>query len=152
MTQKVIIENGSIKKLTDLIDIQIVKRIFLVTGKNSYSISGAERKLKILDRNFETVHFDEVGEIPEIENVKKGIELFNESDSDIVIAVGGGNVIDIAKSINILSTHSETAEDLIMGKKNISIKGKDLIAIPTTAGSGSESTHFAVVYSRIYTS
>ncbi|HQY19743.1 MAG TPA: phosphonoacetaldehyde reductase [Ignavibacteria bacterium] len=149
MTQKVIIENGSIKKLTDLIDIQIVKRIFLVTGKNSYSISGAERKLKILDRNFETVHFDEVGEIPEIENVKKGIELFNESDSDIVIAVGGGNVIDIAKSINILSTHSETAEDLIMGKKNISIKGKDLIAIPTTAGSGSESTHFAVVYSGI---
>ncbi|MFZ1321191.1 MAG: phosphonoacetaldehyde reductase [Ignavibacteria bacterium] len=146
MSEKIIIENGSIKKLTDLIDIQIVKRIFLVTGKNSYSISGAEKKLKILDRNFETVHFDDVGEMPKIENIKTGIELFNESDCDVVIAVGGGNVIDMAKSINILSSHSEIAEDLITGKKKISVKGKDLIAVPTTAGSGSESTHFAVVY------
>lgn len=147
MSEKIIIENGSIKKLTDLIDIQIVKRIFLVTGKNSYLISGAEKKLKILDRNFEIVHFDEVGEIPYIENIKNGIELFNGSGSDMVIAVGGGNVIDMAKSINILSSHSETSEDLIKGKKKITVKGKDLIAVPTTAGSGSESTHFAVVYS-----
>lgn len=147
MSGKVIIETGSLNKITDMIDMQIMKRIFLVTGKNSYSFSGAEKKLNVLKRNFEIVHFNDAGEIPDLKNIKAGIELFNDSDCDLVIAVGGGHVIDMAKSINILSSQTEKAEDLITGKKNISVKGKDLFAVPTTAGSGSESTHFAVVYS-----
>lgn len=147
MKQKIIINNGSSKNITDLIDQQIVKRIFLVTGKNSYSLSGAEKNLDNLYRNFETVHYNDIGDIPEIEKIKSGTEIFNNSDCDIVIAAGGGSVIDTAKAINILSAHTEDTADIVSGKKKISFKGKDLIAVPTTAGSGSESTHFAVVYS-----
>ncbi len=149
MNQNIILENGSISSITDHIDQQIIKRIFLVTGKNSYAASGAEKKLGTLRRNFEIVHYNDIGEIPEINKIKEGAEIFKNSDCDIVIAAGGGSVIDTAKSINIISSHDCEAEDLVTGKKKISIKGKDLIAVPTTAGSGSESTHFAVVYSGI---
>ena len=65
---------------------------------------------------------------------------------DFVIAVGGGSVIDIAKSINILSVQTESPEKYIKGELKINNKGKNLVAIPTTSGSGSEATHFAVVY------
>lgn len=149
MNQNVIIENGSLSSITDHIDQQIIKRIFLVTGKNSYAASGAEKKLGTLRRNFEIIHYNDIGEIPEISKIKEGAEIFKNSDCDIVIAAGGGSVIDTAKSINIMSSHDCEAEDIVTGKKKISVKGKDLIAVPTTAGSGSESTHFAVVYSGI---
>ncbi|MBK9332882.1 MAG: phosphonoacetaldehyde reductase [Ignavibacteria bacterium] len=149
MNQKIIIENGCLSNITDLIDQQIIKRIFLVTGKNSYAASGAERKLGALRRNFEIVHYNDIGEIPEINKIKTGVEIFKDSDCDLVIAAGGGSVIDTAKSINIISAHDFDAEDIVTGRKKISTKGKELIAVPTTAGSGSESTHFAVVYSGI---
>ncbi|MBK8982189.1 MAG: phosphonoacetaldehyde reductase [Ignavibacteria bacterium] len=149
MNQKIIIENGCLRNITDLIDQQIIKRIFLVTGTNSYAASGAETKLGTFRRNFEVVHYNDIGEIPEINKIKDGVEIFKDSDCDIVIAAGGGSVIDTAKSINIISAHDFEAEDIVTGKKKISIKGKELIAVPTTAGSGSESTHFAVVYSGI---
>ena len=65
---------------------------------------------------------------------------------DLVIAVGGGSAIDIAKSINILSSQESRPIEYVQGKLRIKNKGKPFIAIPTTAGSGSEATHFAVIY------
>ena len=83
---------------------------------------------------------------PKLHDIKKGIKLFKENKCDFVIAVGGGSVIDIAKSINILAVKSEPAEKYIKGELKITNKGKTSVAIPTTSGSGSEATHFAVVY------
>ena len=74
------------------------------------------------------------------------MDIFLESDCDIVIAVGGGSVIDTAKSINVLSNQEINPRHIIEGKEKIINKGKPLIAIPTTSGAGSEATHFAVVY------
>ncbi|MBS1517251.1 MAG: phosphonoacetaldehyde reductase [Bacteroidetes bacterium] len=150
MKQKIIFGNGKINEIPGLIDERIVKRIFLVTGKRSFELSGAKKKTEIIKNNFQTFHYETTGEYPKIEEIVKGIRYFNESDIDLVLAVGGGNVIDTAKSINILAAHSDEPEDIISGKKKISFKGKELIAVPTTAGSGSESTHFAVVYSGIH--
>lgn len=74
------------------------------------------------------------------------MDIFLESDCDIVIAIGGGSVIDTAKSINILSSQEINPRHIIESKEKIVNKGKPLIAIPTTSGAGSEATHFAVVY------
>ena len=83
---------------------------------------------------------------PKLKDIKKGISIFKKAKPNVVIAVGGGSVIDVAKAINALATNKSDPADYITGKEKITKPGKPLIAIPTTSGSGSEATHFAVVY------
>ena len=75
---------------------------------------------------------------PVFEDVQNGIGLFIESDCDVIVSFGGGSAIDIAKCINILEQGSSI--------KTLEHTRVPHICIPTTAGTGSESTSFAVVY------
>lgn len=68
---------------------------------------------------------------PKYQDIKNGVKKFEEKEYDFIISIGGGSAIDTAKCIKAFS------------KTNLGIKH---IAIPTTAGSGSESTQFAVMY------
>ncbi|MEO6695296.1 MAG: phosphonoacetaldehyde reductase [Ignavibacteria bacterium] len=136
---------GSIVNVSDLISKYKINKIFLVTGKNSYHLSGAEANLSKILKDSEIIHYNNCSENPKIEDIEKGIELFKGSGSEMVIAVGGGSVIDVAKLINFISFQNDY--DITSGSSsNIFNIGKPLIAIPTTSGSGSEATHFAVVY------
>jgi alcohol dehydrogenase class IV len=66
---------------------------------------------------------------------------------DIIISVGGGSVLDLGKVISVINSEEPALlGEIVMHKKEISGKPLPLVAIPTTVGSGSESTHFAVVY------
>ena len=76
---------------------------------------------------------------PVYENIVNGIKVFNENCCDAIIAVGGGSAIDVAKCIKYASMADYFGE--IISPKEIPV-----IVVPTTAGTGSESTHFAVVY------
>ncbi|MBS3127842.1 phosphonoacetaldehyde reductase [Candidatus Woesearchaeota archaeon] len=130
------------------------KKIFLVSGKGSYIKSGAQAILGDILSRYDVFHFNDFGINPKAEEIVKGIKELDKSRCELIIAVGGGSVIDTAKSINILAANKEShtgnlAEDIlgyISGKKKITSKGKLLIAIPTTSGSGSEATKFAVIY------
>lgn len=137
---------GSINNLKDILEKINPRNIFLVTGKNSYRTSGAERILGEILKDKTVTLFNDVTGDPLIENIIKGMDIFIESDCDAVIAVGGGSVIDTAKSINILSSQDADPRSVIKSKQKIINKGKQFIAIPTTSGAGSEATHFAVVY------
>lgn len=137
---------GSINNLKDILEKINPRNIFLVTGKNSYRTSGAERILGEILKDKTVTIFNEVTGDPLIENIIKGMDIFIESDCDAVIAVGGGSIIDTAKSINILSSQDADPRSVIKSKQKIINKGKPFIAIPTTSGAGSEATHFAVVY------
>ncbi len=81
-----------------------------------------------------------------MKDIEKGIEIFKENKCDFVVAVGGGSVMDVAKSINVLVANDGKPKDYVNKKINIENKGNTLIAIPTTSGSGSEATKFAVIY------
>ncbi len=137
---------GSINNLKDILEKINPRNIFLVTGKNSYRTSGAERILGEILKDKTVTLFNNVTGDPLIENIIKGMDIFIESDCDAVIAVGGGSIIDTAKSINILSSQDADPRSVIKSKQKIINKGKPFIAIPTTSGAGSEATHFAVVY------
>ena len=137
---------GSIKNLSDILKAPHPGKIFLATGKKSYESSGAEEVLENLIEKYEVYHFNDFSGNPKIEDIEKGLSLYREFMCDTVIAIGGGSVIDTAKSINIIAAQDEDPVQLITGKAKIVRKGKPLIVIPTTAGSGSEATHFAVVY------
>ena len=146
MMQSEYFGTGSINSLTDILYNIKPCNIFLVSGKNSYKTSGAEEILGDILKDYTLTLFNEVSGDPLIGDIIKGMDIFIESDCDTVIAVGGGSVIDTAKSINILSSQDADPRSVITGEKKIACKGKPLIAIPTTSGAGSEATHFAVVY------
>ena len=146
MIQSEFFGTGCINQLKDILEKIKPRNIFLVTGKNSYRTSGAERILGDLLKEQTVTFFNDVSGDPSLENIIKGMDIFIESECDAVIAVGGGSVIDTAKSINILSIQDKKPESIIKGEVKIINKGKPFIAIPTTSGAGSEATHFAVVY------
>lgn len=146
MKQQEYIGIGSINRLCSILSTFSAKRIFLVTGKKSFASSGAESFFNKHLGDYEVYRFCDFSSNPKVEDVKKGIELFCQVQLDIVIAVGGGSVIDIAKLVNFFAANGlEPVEYLHSAKTNIK-KPKPLIAIPTTAGSGSEATSFAVLY------
>ena len=121
------------------------KEIFLVTGKKSFEVINKEFSILKILNGYNYVRFSDFEINPKIEDVKDGVEVFNNNKCDLIISIGGGSVMDMAKLINFFSKKQVSISNL-----NEDINKEDLypnIAIPTTAGSGSESTHFAVVYS-----
>ena len=80
---------------------------------------------------------------PLYEDVCKGVELFNAEECDTILAVGGGSSLDVAKCIKLYCRMSKDTLYLDQEYKDTGVK---LIAIPTTAGTGSESTRYAVIY------
>lgn len=80
---------------------------------------------------------------PSYEEVEKGIKQFKKNNCDFIISMGGGSAIDVAKCIKAFVTMDENQSYLKQAIVENNIKH---LAIPTTAGTGSEATQFAVVY------
>ena len=143
------IGKNSLKKLEEIISGLGAKKILLVTGKDSYKSSGSEEKiLKYLD-NIIIERFSNFEPNPNIKDVQVGVNIISSFKPDLVIAIGGGSVIDIAKLINIFAVHVTNEKELynfVNQSSSVKKSGLPLIAIPTTSGTGSEATHFAVVY------
>jgi alcohol dehydrogenase class IV len=120
-----------------------VKSIFLVCG-NSY------RHLAIKDY-FDTLHdkgvkltfFSNFQPNPLYGSVVEGVKCFRDSKADTIIAVGGGSAMDVAKCIKLFSNMDNDKNYL---EQTIVPNSVRLIAVPTTAGTGSEATRFAVIY------
>lgn len=137
---------GAISHLLDVLRKHKAKNIFLVTGYNSYGLSDAEETLSKICRLFSYYRYFDFSVNVKINDVENGIALFRDGDFDSIVAIGGGSVIDMAKLVNVLSAQNGSARQYIKYEKQIEKKGKVLIAIPTTAGSGSEATRFATLY------
>lgn len=80
---------------------------------------------------------------PKYEEIMKGVELFRKDSYSVIVSIGGGSAIDVAKCIKLFAT-VENEKDVL--KKQYGESNVKHIAMPTTAGSGSESTQFAVMY------
>ncbi|MEK6886791.1 MAG: phosphonoacetaldehyde reductase [Nanoarchaeota archaeon] len=137
---------GSLNKLASILKKHKPKHIFLATGNKSFERSGADITLNKILSGYKFVRYSGFEENPRLENVQEAIGVLVKDDYDFVVAVGGGSIIDSAKIANSLSSQSGKPLDYIVGKRKISKRGRIFVAIPTTAGSGSEATHFTVVY------
>jgi len=141
MEQQVYFDAQSLK---DILQPYNGGNLFLVTGRNSYE-KHVFPIIKEFLQSFSVTRYYDFKVNPSIEDALRGLALFN--NHDLILAVGGGSVIDMAKLINGGQSASENNTLLdICTKKATANKGVPLIAIPTTAGSGSEATSFAVVY------
>jgi alcohol dehydrogenase class IV len=145
MSQKII--NG-IAQLPGILQEVGCKKLFLVVD-SSYpflNIKDAIEALPVMER----VMFSDFTPNPLYEQVCNGIELLKSSNCDTILAVGGGSAIDVAKCIKLAVLAEEGNAAIIppLVSTRVACDGAKLpfIAIPTTAGTGSESTHNAVMY------
>ena len=105
------------------------KSVLMVHGHRSYRSCGAMGLMEELTRTMSVTDFDDFTENPKMEDVNKGVSLLHLTAPDVIIAIGGGSVMDMAKLVRYYA-HCDIR----------------LLAIPTTAGTGAESTQFAVCY------
>lgn len=143
--QKII--NG-IDKLPGILQEVGCRKLFLVID-SSYPFLNIKDAIEALDVE-EKVKFSDFTPNPLYEQVCKGIELLKSSNCDTILAVGGGSAIDVAKCIKlaVLAEDGNAAIIPPLVSQRLPIDGSKIpfIAIPTTAGTGSESTHNAVMY------
>lgn len=141
-----------------------MQKIFFGIDHLNEALAGSKKVLLVCDSSFPFlsikesiegitvpyVMFSDFTPNPLYEQVCKGIDLFSASGCDSVLAVGGGSAIDVAKCIKlaVLAEEGRAAiiPPLVLQKLPIDGTKIPLVAIPTTAGTGSESTHNAVMY------
>ena len=140
------IENGSIKNLKRILKENNFKNIFYITGNSPLEQDNVDKIQFIIENECKFFHFNDIAPTPTVEGIKKALNLFKKGNYDLILAMGGGSVLDIGKSVSILSTNKGEIKDFLLKKLKIKRKGTPLILIPTTAGTGSEATHFAVIF------
>ena len=120
-----------------------VKRLFLVCDKALPFLPLDSFFSGLKERDISICFFNDFGANPLYESVVKGVEAFRRSGSGMIIAIGGGSAMDVAKCIKLYSNMDPVRSYL---KQEIVPNEVELFAIPTTAGTGSEANRYAVIY------
>ena len=133
---------GAIARLGELLAELGVERPFLVTDKGVVAAGLADATLPHLEN---AVVFDEVRPNPDIELVARASLVYRESGCDGLVALGGGSSMDTAKSVGVEVVHGGSIVEYEYGATPITRRIPPLVAVPTTAGTGSEATLWAVI-------
>ena len=153
--EKIYFEAGSIAYLEKMPDIE---RAFIVTDEDMVELGYVEKILYHLGKRNNHVRFEIFSEVesdPSFETIKNGVEKMKVFRPDVIIALGGGSPIDAAKGMWLFYEHPDADVEGLKLKfmdirkrtykfPKLGIKSK-LVAIPTTSGTGSEVTSFAVI-------
>ena len=140
------------QKLESIFEIEeylTAKKILLVTGEKSFELSGAKaRILKRLKTEKFLKHIYKFTHNPNFDELVTALEDCSGIDFDLIIALGGGTILDYAKLIKrfMLCDHQDIPKEIMSGSDHALFKDIPIIAIPTSAGTGSEATSFAVIY------
>ena len=119
-----------------------------LSGKRKPLIVGSLKRQEELPKHIpaEMVEFTDFQPNPLYENVQAGVKVFREENCDAIIAVGGGSAMDVAKCIKLYSNLPGDGEDGRWLTAAYVANDIPFLAMPTTAGSGSEATRYAVIY------
>ena len=113
----------------------------LLVCDSSFPFLSIKKDIELMSVPYVT--FDRVTPNPLYNDVCKGVDLFNVEECDTIVVVGGGSSMDVAKCIKLYCRMERNSLYLQQPYKDTGVK---LIAVPTTAGTGSESTRYAVIY------
>lgn len=122
------------------------KKALIVTGHSSAKKSGLYDKVKdsLKAEGIDAVLFDKVAQNPLTTTAAEGAAFAKDNGCDVVVAIGGGSIMDCAKAIAFLAVNDGDVSDYIFGKK-ASDTALPIILIPTTCGTGSEGNGIAVL-------
>ncbi len=144
---QVLYDHGAIHRLPALVSRSGWEHVLLVCGRRSFDASGAASILPDLKKRVEVTLWQDFAPNPAASDLFQGLKILRETKPPAIIGIGGGSAMDMAK---LLSAYAESdPQDLeanLCSGKRITHRAVDLVLAPTTSGSGSEATHFAVVY------
>ena len=138
-----------IKKISELkylISNKSIKKVLLISGKKSFYKTGADKILLNIIKKKSFHIYLKKSLLPEFDELKNIIKIKDQFNPDLIIAVGGGCVMDLAKMSSVFVGVKNLKERTT--NSDFSAKKTKVLAIPTTAGSGAEVTSNAVLYIR----
>lgn len=138
--QKIIDKLTSSQETDELLKSLSATKFMIVCGKSLHTLP---IKDFFLNSSLPHVIFSDFTPNPSYQEVVKGVALFNKEKCDCIVAIGGGSAIDVAKCIKLFCKMDHTKSYL---EQEYTENNIPLIALPTTAGTGSESTRYAVIY------
>ncbi|MBZ4647093.1 MAG: hypothetical protein PWR27_120 [Petroclostridium sp.] len=147
-TPKILFGAGMFEKL-DEITLKYGNKVLIVTGGSSLRRTGKFDELlnRLKERSIQTFSISVKGE-PSPELVDEAVDKYRKEHVDVVVAIGGGSVLDAGKAISAMLPQSDSVMEYLEGvgseKKHNGIK-VPFVAVPTTAGTGSEATKNAVL-------
>ena len=152
---KIYFEAGSIKYLSDM---KGISKAFIVTDKSMVDLGYVDKVIYQLEKRENQVHYEIFSDVepdPSFDTIDRGVEAMGSFEPDVIIALGGGSAIDAAKGMWLFYEHPD------VDKEGLKLKFLDIrkrtykypklglkasfVAIPTTSGTGSEVTNFAVI-------
>lgn len=150
--QDIIVEKGGIKRLPEAAKKLGGKKGFIISGPHLNKMGIVDSCMQALEaEGIPVAKFTETEGNPSVETVDKATKAFVESGCDFIVALGGGSPMDVAKAVGVVAKYGGSITEYEGGGK---VPGPiiPLIAIPTTAGTGSEVTAFSVItdHSRNY--
>lgn len=121
------------------------KRVFIFTDEGLVRAGICDRVLRILEGSVESVSvYGKVPPEPPMETIRECLEQAREAECNLIIGLGGGSAMDVAKVISVLLTNGKPLSDLI-GVNLVEKRGVPKILIPTSAGTGSEVTPIVIL-------
>lgn len=135
---------GMADKTGEIISTYGAKKVLLVTDKNLEAAGMISQISKSINKaGLEVIIYDQVVTEPTTDFVEEALRIYEEEKCDLVIGLGGGSCLDAAKGVALLATNGEKLQDY-EGRGKVKKPKAPLIAIPTTAGTGSEVSWGAV--------
>ena len=133
---------GSIREIPAEIKARGFRKIFVCSDPDLIKFNVTKKVTDVLDEaGIEYVIYSDIKANPTIENVQNGVAAFKASESDCIVAIGGGSSMDTAKAIGIIITNPEFADvRSLEGVAPTANKCVPIIAVPTTAGTAAEVT------------
>lgn len=143
--QNILYGKGSIKKIPSLLHELPSGKILVISGRNLEAAGTVKKVTDLLDQaGIEYTQFLDIEANPSIETVKAACAAYKDNQSTAIIALGGGSPMDVAKAVAVLAIYGGEVEQY-EGAAKVPGKIAPIIAIPTTAGTGSEVTAFSVI-------
>lgn len=152
---KIYFEAGSIKYLSKM---KGITKAFIVTDPSMVNLGYVDKVIYQLNKQENHIHYEIFSEVepdPSFDTIDKGVQAMGQFEPDVIIALGGGSAIDAAKGMWLFYEHPEVDKEGLKLKfldirkrtykyPKLGMKAK-FVAIPTTSGTGSEVTSFAVI-------
>ncbi|MBY0547337.1 MAG: phosphonoacetaldehyde reductase [Candidatus Obscuribacterales bacterium] len=144
-TDSAIVRPGGLVEVGQIIEGLGASRILLLTGDRSFEKSGAAAAISSVLSGRNCCHIRQSPLVVCLEELDKLVPALRKFNPDLILAIGGGAVIDSAKGLSALATNHCSATQLLENDLS-ALNAVPVVAVPTTAGTGSEATSFAAVY------
>lgn len=143
---RLIMGRGTIGNIPQILNEQQVKKAQIVTDRGLVQAGVVARVTEILDKSHIAYSiYDGVEPNPPIRNVEDCAAQYQAENCDFLLAIGGGSSMDVAKTSGVLVNHGGKITDYFIGEKPVPGPIPFLLCVPTTYGTASEVTPFAVI-------